>query len=304
MFLTTPPPSHYEWQIPYEVKPHLILHFDMNKTLIASDKEGQKTAHDVICAVLADQIEGLWDDSLTAPVNYFHYVKYRLLPNPHHSKEIKLRQKEKIAEFLHVLKESDHPDYAQAQQTYDRAMDRLNSGGTQVFKSFYKLIDYLNARDLRYTLIIRTFGSEAAEVVEEINERFGSDFIVGFHAIKQGNLQGAESDLYEFILSADHHLVIRDDFEWWFSHGEHWEYGKPFPIDFDDSGRISLFFDDNAKPDPHYPDKSIVSPYNAENGEPISPHKLIEKDRLFPVEMIEALLDEDYYIRLVQKVLS
>lgn len=297
------PPSQYEYQVPYEVKPQLILHFDMNKTLIASDREGQKTGHDTVCAILADQIFGLWDDSLEAPMNYFHYVKYHLLPNPKASKEVKLKQKEKVSQFLAFLQEISHPDYDQALKTYERAMAHLETQETQVFRSFYKLIDYLQEKGISYKLVIRTFGSEALEIAEELNERFGSDFIVGFHAIKQGDLQGTESSLYDLILSSDHHLVVRDDWEWWFSHGEHWEYGKPFPIDLGDSGRISLFFDDNARPDPHYPQKCIVAPYHVESGVPISPRKLIENDRIFPVEMLEALCDENYYIKLVEKVL-
>ena len=299
-------PSHYEWQIPYEksATPHLILHFDMNKTMIASDREGQKSAHDTICAILADRISDRWDPILEAPMDYFHFVKYHLVPNPGKSWEIKLKQKEKVSEFLDFLKASGHPSYPMAKDIYDHAMRVIETQKTEIFSSFHKMIQYLHEKEIPYTLVIRTFGSEAPEIVQELNEKFGSGFIDDFRTIRQGNLQGTDGDLYELIRDSDHHLAIRDDWHWWYSHGEHWEYGKPFPIDSDDPGRISLFFDDNAKSDPVFPMKNIVAPYDVRSGDLLHPGELIEKNRVFPVEMLEALLDEDYYIRFIEKVLA
>ncbi len=47
----------------------------------------------------------------------------------------------------------------------------------------------------------------------------------------------------------------------------------------------------------------IVSPYDVASGNPIFPDELIKRGRLFPVEMLEALCDEDYYIRFIERVL-
>ncbi len=276
----------------------------MNKTMIASDKEGQKSPHDVICAVLADRIVGVWDETLDAPIDYFHYVKHFLIPNPENSREIKLKQKEKIAELLDFLEQTNHPSYMQAQEIYDHAMSALLAQETLIFASFHKLIEYLHDRKVSYTLVIRTFGSEAPELAIELNERFGAGFIEDFRTVQQGNLQGAERDLYELVRNSDHHLAIRDDWHWWFSHGEHWEYGKPFPIDLNDASRISLFFDDNARSDPVFPMRNIVAPYDVHTGISVHPNELIEKNRVIPVEMLEALCDENYYIRFVESVLD
>lgn len=312
--------SHYEWQIPHqacesasisldqlnpvEAKPHLILHFDMNKTLIASDREGQKTAHDVVCAEIAGQVTDFWDDSFSAPISYADYVKHHLLPNPDHSKDIKLKQRAQISEVLQFLKERNHPACSKMQEIYDRAIGLLEKQETQIFKSFYRLIEFLQKENISYTLVIRTFGSEASEIAEELNERFGDDFLTDFRTLKRGDIQGTESNLYEVIANAGHHLVIRDDWEWWFEHGQHWKYGKPFPVDLSDPQRISLFFDDNAKVDSLFSQENIVYPYDAVNGKPIFPDELIKQGRLLPVEMLKALFDEDYYIRFVEKALD
>src|SRR5579872_211960 len=188
MIFADMPPSHYEWQVPYQTAemPHLILHFDMNKTMIATDKVGQKSAHDTICAVLADRIVSTWDET-TPPMDYFHYVKYHLLPNSDNSREIKLKQKEKVAQLLDFLKASNHPAYGEAQETYDRAMNVLEKQETEIFTSFHKLIKYLHEKKISYTLVIRTFGSEATEIAHELNERFGAGFIEDFRMVKQGD---------------------------------------------------------------------------------------------------------------------
>jgi hypothetical protein len=276
----------------------------MNKTLIASDREGQKTAHDVVCAEIADQVTDLWDDSILVPISYADYVKHHLVPNIARSLDGKMQQRVQVSKVLEFLKERNHPAYSKMQEIYDRAIGLLVKRGAQIFDSFYKLIEFLQKEKLSYTLVIRTFGSEASEIAQELNARFGDDFLTDFRALKQGHLQGTESNLYEFVANANHHLVIRDDWSWWFEHGQHWKYGKPFPVDLNDPTRISLFFDDNAKPNPFSSQENIVSPYDAVSGNPILPDELIKQGRLFPVEMLEALCDEDYYIRFVEKALN
>lgn len=47
-----------------EVSPHLILYFDINKTLIASDKAGNKSVTDVINELLTEKYEACWDEAL------------------------------------------------------------------------------------------------------------------------------------------------------------------------------------------------------------------------------------------------
>ena len=177
--------------IPIERHPHLILHFDLNKTLIASDKEGKKTAHDVVSAEIAGRVVDCWDDSWLVPISYADYVKRSLLPNPNNSKEIKNQQKEKISKVLQFLEESEHPAYTKMQKVYHRAIAILEKQDSQVFKSFYRLIEFLKEKEISYTLVIRTFGSEGSEVAEELNESFGQAFIADFRTLQQGHLDGS-----------------------------------------------------------------------------------------------------------------
>jgi hypothetical protein len=40
-------------------------------------------------------------------------------------------------------------------------------------------------------------------------------------------------------------MIVRDDFEWWFLHGEQGAYGKVLPIDPGDTTTLQMFLDDN-----------------------------------------------------------
>ena len=296
-------PTYLDLQHPVEAKPHLILNFDMNKTLIASDKAGGKTSLDAVFAEIAAQVFDTWDDSRTVPVSYFEHVR-QLFPNRNPSQDLESEKTRAMARVIQVLEERNHPEHLRMKAIYDRAVGVLERQKEQIFASFYKLIEFLREKDISYTLVIRTFGAEAPEIADELNRRFGSDFLTDFRSFKKGKLQGTESNLYDLVANTDHHLVIQDDWHWWAKHGQDWQYGKPFPIDLNDPQRISLFFDDNAKPDPKFPQKNIVAPYDAASGQPISPDELIKQGRLLPVDMLEALCDEDYYIRLVEKALQ
>lgn len=289
---------------PIIAMPHLILYFDVNKTVIGFDKQGKKTAHDAINSAIAEKIFDYWDESLESPISYHDYVKYHLLPNPENSEDIKLQQKVKICGFLEFLKQSNHPEFLRTKAVYDQAIQCLESRDSQVFPSFYKLIHFLKEKQIPHTIVLRTFGSEAPEVVQEINQKFGSSVFTDFRSMKEGHLQDSDEDLYKFIINNKQNRVIQDDWKWWFKHHEDWKYGKPFPIDMSDSSRISLFFDDNAVFDPLHPDHNNVAPFDVTTGKPIHPQEMIEKKRLFPVDFLEALCNEDYYIQLIGKALQ
>ena len=283
--------------------PHFYLHFDMNKTLIGSDRVGKKNLHDVVCAEISAQVTDCWDDSITTPISYADYIKHYLLPNPNNSAEIKDQQKEKKSKILELLKERNHPQLNKMTQKYQQSIDTMQKQTNQVFRSFYRLIEFLKANGISFTLFIRTFGSESTEVAKELNEYFGENFITDLRTLKEGHLNGADENLYELITHADHNIIIRDDWKWWASHGQDWHYGKPFPVDPKDKSHISLFFDDNAVPDLFAPNENIVFPYDANSGEPISPTELIAKEQLIPVDMLQALCDENYYVRFIEKKL-
>lgn len=304
--------NHYESQISqvenssYKITktPRLILHFDINRTLIFSDAVQKQSSEEVIVNGLADRLVYCWDENILEPINYTNYVKTHLYPNPEKTREVKLKQKETTTRFYKFLEETKHPLYPEAKRLYDRAKVALANQKTLVFPSFYKFIDFLHGQNIPYTLVLRTFGTDIEDVAEELNDRLGSDFLTRFLKFSEGKLlsEGTEIDFYSTLKSSDRHIAIQDDWSWWFQHGEHYQYGKPFPVDKADGSIRSLFFDDNASFNPQYPETNIVAPINVSNHESLSLEEMIDQKYLFPVDSLEALCDEEYFIKLYYQV--
>lgn len=312
---TTPIQTHIEYQyvhrdiFPYyllsecvETKPHYIFHFDVNRTLIFSDVVQKQSPEDVIVNGLADRLEYRWDDTLTHPLNYTNYVKYHLFPNPDKSKEIKQKQKDQTTRFLQFLEETKHPLFPEAQRLFDRAKKALENKKTLVFTSFYKFLEYLQKNNITYTLVFRTFGSDIGDVAAEFNELLGNQFLTDFQKFNQGKFcsNGIDQDFYTYVKEANHHIAIQDDWNWWFKHGENYQYGKPFPIDFDDRSVCSLFFDDNATLNRDHPENNIVAPIDIRKAKEFSPEELVARKQLFPIDTLEALCNDNYFIELFQ----
>lgn len=316
--LTDLPPinTHYEAQITcnetsdsfvlteqVSERPHLLLHFDVNRTLIFSDVVQNQSPEDVIVNGLADRFEYCWDETITHPINYTNYVKYHLYPNPERSKEIKQKQKNQTTHFLDFLRETGHPLYPMAQGLFDRAKEALERKETLVFRSFYNLVEYLRRENISHTIIFRTFGSDIRDVAEELNGQLGENFLNHFYTFKEGAFQAAP-DFYSYIKGASHHMAIQDDWNWWFQHGEHYHYGKPFPVDLGDARVCSLFFDDNATLNRDHPETNIVAPFDIATQKILSPEELVASKRLFPVDTLEALCNDQYFIELIQHIRS
>ena len=56
-----------------EAPPHLILHFDVNKTLIASDQTENKSLEDVINEMLSRKYSSCWDERVLKPISFARF---------------------------------------------------------------------------------------------------------------------------------------------------------------------------------------------------------------------------------------
>lgn len=284
--------------------PHLYLNFDINGTLIAVDANNDnKQNHDVVCGFIADKYKWTWDPSISTPISYCEYVKYYLCPNPENLLSVKTQQKELFSDTLKAFEAMNFPQVKEAQEDYEAAMAAVKAQESPVFRSFFKLMEYLQTRQKSFTLLLRTFGPDGPKVAQIVAKHIE---IKEFHTIKKGvfQIEGKEENLYQYIKAFSErpgqHLAIREDHTWWFEHGETSSYGKAFPVDLKDRRCLSIFFDDNARVSEVRPERNIVRPYDAESGEPLSVPDLIEQRRIFPVDTVRAICEEDYYIDLVK----
>lgn len=287
--------------------PHLMLYFDINETLIASDRAGGKTLENVLNQLLASKYEYKWDPTITEPISYVTYIKEVLLPGPEHDLDLKKRRRAYLGHFIDYLKDQNHPLYAEVQATYKIALEKLESAKGNVFPSFYQLLRKLDQEKISYTLILRSFGSEVFEIAEEINQVYGDifkntgSFIEGKLTMADESFGNDVSEIYE-ILSHSSHTAIRDDWKYWMSGNMDSAFGKPFILDLSDPKILGIFFDDNIKLNDT--EKNIIAPIDVSTGLLIPIEKLIKRKQVVRVDTLKAILDDNYFADLVDQALD
>ena len=78
--------------------------------------------------------------------------------------------------------------------------------------------------------------------------------------------------------------------------------GKPFYVDREDKGTLSIFLDDNISN--NNPIKNIIAPLDAATGELIPIEELIESGQAIRVDTLKAILNDEYYINHIQETIK
>lgn len=286
--------------------PKLILHFDVNKTLINIDSVTGKTAEEILINQLAEDTIYQWDPH-HPEMTYKSYVKSVIVPGDQCDPAVRKKRREVISKFLETVK--DYPEITKKvhenyRQLKEKAVD-------SVFPSFVKLVEKLKEQQLPFIIILRTFGNDLKEVEKEVFKKTGV-FFSKRGEFKEGvlHLKGDESQtivktskLFKFFSSSQEHIGIQDSYHDWNSNGVKAMFGKKFVFDRGDLDRkvthLSFFFDDNLKGDPV---KDIVAPFT-QDGTFVPTDALVGKI-LFPVHTGQAILNENYYIDLVNEGLK
>lgn len=283
--------------------PHLMLHFDVNKTLIASDKALNKSTEATLNELLAEKYVAIWDESMREPLSFYAYVNAILA-----SSTTDAQQREQwrytLEHFNDYLREQGHPLYPVVQKEYEVAQAQLKRYKGRVFPSFYHLIQHLNQAAIPYSIILRSMGHEIADVSEEIGRACGISFCTGkfLSGALHLNANTILTDAYAIYthLRQGQHAAISDDWHFWSTHGMGAEWGKPFYIDLEDAQTLSLFFDDNIGEGIHW---NIVAPRHAKTGELLPIDLLLKSRQLVRVKTLEAILNQDYFLQLVQEAI-
>lgn len=273
------------WQSQCQMPPQkIIVHLDINKTMIAEDPAGKKTAEGILNAELAEKTESVWGDELTEPMSYNRYVEDFLFPGKKGDRDLKNKRYEKTSSFVHYLKEVNHPCFNEVSKKYEALHKILQShpkrfvlegenGWTVqkgiIFLSCYELITQLRKQNKQHAIVLRTFGHDLDRVMKELNDEFPDFFgwrgsfqdglltMKSLHSKETHVLKDAE-ELYQFLKNKEGHFALEDDFTRWNKNGETSEYGKLFPIDPNDESVVTFFADDNG-------DDGIINPPSCKN---------------------------------------
>lgn len=285
--------------------PHLLLYFDINKTLIASDKAGNKSTENILNELLAEKYVAKWDPSLTEPISFATYIHERIVPGSQNDRQHREKAHRYLHHFMDYLKEYNHPLYPSVLQEYKTLLTALDSMQGRVFASFYRLLAYLDQQEISYSIILRSFGEEVLEVKEEIAQTYP---LIFSHAgtfqqgklIFEGEENAVEAEAIYLKLRNVKHAAIQDDWNYWNEHGMALGYGKPFYIDRTDQEILSIFFDDNVCLDAS---NQIISPLDATTGEVLLLEELIDYRQIVAVDTIQAIFDVDYYKNKVEEAI-
>ncbi|MCH9610830.1 MAG: hypothetical protein S4CHLAM81_10370 [Chlamydiales bacterium] len=270
--------------IPTTLFGHLVIHMDINRTIIASDVTQGLGLEQIVNLSLAKKYVDSWEEGCEE-MSYFDYVYTKLYPGPRRDRALRKVRRDTIHGFIDHLKSQKHPFYAKAMTTMDEAHSVMEN--RFIFPSFLKLIDHLEQKGEPYTLVFRTFGTDLDRIIEEM----GWDIPKAHY--KEGRLHTAEGiidspEQMNSFFKKHKWIGVRDDYHYWNQNDELKEFGKQFPIEGD-----ALFFDDNIEPDSRV---NIVAPFDTKSGKPLEILPLIAKGMLVPVITVDAILDELYFV--------
>lgn len=172
-----------------------------------------------------------------------------------------------------------------------------------MFYSFYHLVNHLDQQQIPYTIILRSFGSEVFEIADEISLKSNTKishkgyFREGTLYVDNERVGNNPTEIYEKFKSLSH-IAIHDDWEYWVKGEKKIQFGKPFIFDLNDEFFLSIFFDDNIVLDKS--DDNIVCPIDIKGHKP-SIGDLAEKNQVFVIDTLDAILKDDYFINLINR---
>jgi len=282
----------------------LILHFDVNETLIARDSAVGMSSEEMIAARLAHQVLDRWDERVLEPISYADYVRTVLYPDLDYN-----AKQRHIGQFLNYLRQVDHPLRAEVEAKHQLAMERLD--GRFVFPSFYKLIRKLDREGADYAVVLRTFGYDLPLVMQEVNGQLDRPFFTLQGRVRKGQVFLAHSPDQEScvdrieavyqLFKESSHLALQDHYDDWNGSGKLRQHSKVFPIDLEDSSVVSIFFDDNVVLAPGSP-TNIVHPVHPTTGEQLEVADLVETGHIVRVDTLQAILDDNYFIDRIDRL--
>jgi hypothetical protein len=272
-------------------KPIIRVHCDVNKTIICTDSvKKDVNVAGTVNGILTEFTFAKWDGHNNC--SYHAFVTEKIArENPELSRisdTFKQKRLELLKNFPHFLQ--DFPELlAKYENDKKRMMEILSLEKMVIFPSFFKLISWLNEHyKNQYAIYLRTFGTDLPEVMADIAKKSDLKFagIVGF---KERNLPS-----YIELFRSSHLLSygIQDNYDYWKSKGFQADGGKPFPVD---EKEIDIFYDDNAND----LDKPIICPISSEQ-KILDTQELLKQGIIVAVNPKEAILNEDYFVKLLQ----
>lgn len=244
----------------------LILHFDINETLIASDQSNGKDVMDGILNSISEEVY-MKDYNIS-------YKKYTESLYPGLDPQMKEQRLRMLREDLHLHMNEEQKE---------KVSKCIEKSKHPIVPAFQYLIEKLDQRQIKYVIHLRTFGEDLPKVLPHIESIIRRKI----HVIERNNL--SKESLRNIFRTQC--CAMREDYIIWKNSDKHYSCGKMFPIETSNTYK-AFFFDDNIT-------KGIVCPYEEDI---IDPSSLTDK-YLFNVSILEAYLDDTYFYKKIEQYL-
>ncbi|KAL3843276.1 hypothetical protein ACJMK2_021218 [Sinanodonta woodiana] len=311
----------------------LILHFDVNKTIVPLDSARGESFEDVLKLHVSELLwrkenvgksERKFDSLSKSHVQHRSgHEENSLFPSSRTDRKSGFESLKQALQWKSPYVEEHHKTLT--------ILGRDKCRYHYILPSFYKLLQYMVKTDRDFVIIFRSFGVDTKNVLESIktfaskscfnspssdsNISSLSDKIstkvcslhrkIGdrFELITDNSTKTSlhsERDIYNCLTQSTGIWGIKDDYLHWSNDNYNPSSGKPLWIDTSDSSVQHIFFDDNIRPGRR---DSIVDIRVFSDGSPSSfksvtqeEEYLFSKMNLTPVNLSCAILDENYFI--------
>lgn len=181
---------------------HLVLNFDINKTILMSDAVQNKTVSEVVNEVLADAGWGVvrddtWTLSVMEPsvrrpkVEGLELLSYNeWLCKVHPGGKNKKTRSEIVKKF--TAPGGDGEPLADYGKKLEEGLIRPDGESVQIIPAFFELMEKLKSNKRSFTLVFRTFGMDLEAIAEELNM-----FCEGRHPLSKPGIvfDGSDGDV-------------------------------------------------------------------------------------------------------------
>lgn len=284
--------------------PHLIIHMDVNQTVIAIDTIQNKHFTECVVSALAKRYFAKWDDTIDQPISYYDYIYQHKYPKNSSNQYSDAERELAFKELASVARYAAPSLYENIQFDTHHTLEKYKNQPFVIFPSFFKLIEFLESHNFKYTIVFRTFGQDLPLISQDIENKLQQPLALG--KFKEGTFymdgKGYQDPSAIHTLLKKHKFVgIEEDYRYWAEHDELREFGKIFPV-INTLNEKCVFFDDHI-PSHDNAKGAIIHPVDL-NNKPLALSELINNKLLVKVDMIDAILDDEYFIKHLNNMLN
>jgi hypothetical protein len=264
----------------------IVVHLDVNGTIMAADKAQNKTTQDYVKIEFAKHVRGVWRPDLPE-MTYREFVENHVIPGNGAIRDIKDARNNNYKNFVTSSYLQNHPEYAELTTKYKEYVRIAESMDNSLFPSFWRLVEWAKDKP-NVRLVFRTFGHDISDIREILNLKgYVMTNILAYDL--EGCLMSGETEVAPSQMWQDLFNAVHDNHKRWHENGETEAYAKPF---MQPENGVAIVFDDNAKV------KHIIAPDQGTRDD------LITSGHIVPVRTLMALTDPEYFVSRVEALLT